>query len=285
MKIVDFFQTGRPVFSFEFFPPKSEAGISKLLETIEYLGELSPDFVSVTYGAGGGTKDFSISVASAIKKQLGIEPIAHITSVGHSLDDINTIVERMLDSEIENFLGLRGDPPKNSELSKPAHFEFANELIEHLSHQYQVCVGGACYPEKHIDSPSLDADLNVAKLKVDAGAKFLMTQLFFDNQYYFDFVRRAREIGIQVPIIPGIMPVTNVSQVEKFAAMCGTTLPEKLLSRLKRFESDEQAVLVTGIEWATEQCLALLEGGAPGIHFYTLNKSLATRLVYRNVRS
>lgn len=286
MRIVDLFNSQRPIFSFEFFPPKTEAGIEKLLDTIEYLAELSPDFVSVTYGAGGGTRDLSIAVSSQIRSRFGIEPMAHITAMGHSIQEIDSIVGQLRESGVENFLGLRGDPPKGSAPGElpDMHFPFANHLIDYLTNHYGLCVGGACYPEKHIDCPTPEQDLEIAVKKVQAGAKFLVTQLFFDNQLYFDYVARARAAGIQVPIVPGIMPVTNVAQVERFAAMCGSSLPPALLSRLHRFQDDEHAVLVTGIEWATEQCRDLLAKGAPGIHFYTLNKSLATRLVFRNLK-
>jgi methylenetetrahydrofolate reductase (NADPH) len=286
MRIIDRFSKPGPVYSFEFFPPKSEAGLAKLFDTIEYLSDLSPDFVSVTYGAGGGTRDLTLTVAQHIKHQIGIEPVAHLTCVGHDRDAVEEIVQKLKDAEIENILGLRGDPPKDqpSFVAAENGFSHANELIAHISDRYQVCVGGACYPEGHLENPDRDADLRYAKLKVDSGASFLVTQLFFDNRFYFDFVARARAIGIGVPIIPGIMPVTNVAQLERFTTSIGASIPADLMKLLDRFRNDEQAVMATGIEWATKQCRELIAGGAPGIHFYTLNKSLATRVVYLNLK-
>lgn len=285
MRIIDRFSKPGPVYSFEFFPPKTEAGLPKLFETIEYLSDLSPDFVSVTYGAGGGTRDLTLTVAEHIKHEIHLEPMAHLTCVGHDKHAVGEIVQRLKDAGIENILGLRGDPPRDRPSFVPAEngFGHANELIEHITQRYEVCVGGACYPEGHLESPDKETDLHFAKLKVDAGASFLVTQLFFDNRYYFDFVARARAIGIRVPIIPGIMPVTNVAQVERFTTSIGATIPADLMKRLDRFRNDDQAVMATGIEWATKQCRELLAGGAPGIHFYTLNKSLATRVVFGNL--
>ncbi len=285
MRIIDRFSKPGPVYSFEFFPPKNEQGLAKLLETIEYLAELGPDYVSVTYGAGGGTRDLSISVASQVKSRFGLEPMAHLTCVGHDRNAIDDVVQRLMDVGVENILGLRGDPPKNATEFVPTEngFAFANDLIGHVASKYPLCIGGAGYPEGHVENSDKQADLGYAKAKIDAGASFLVTQLFFDNRFYFDYVARARAIGIGVPIVPGIMPVTNVAQLVRFTTMCGASLPSDLMKRLDRFANDDQAVMATGIEWATKQCRELLAGGAPGIHFYTLNKSLSTRVVFGNL--
>lgn len=287
MRIIDRYSRPGPVFSFEFFPPKTEAGIDRLLETISYLDELGPDFVSVTYGAGGGTRDYTVAVATRIKREVGIEPIAHLTCVGHDRNELDEILDALAQAGIENILGLRGDPPKDQPEFVPAPngYAHASDLIERIVARHPFCVAAACYPEGHVDNPDRDADLRFAKLKVDAGASFLITQLFFDNRHYFDFVARARAIGIGVPIVPGIMPITNVAQVERFTTKIGATIPGDLMKRLERFRNDDQAVLATGIEWTTRQCRELLAGGAPGIHFITLNKSLATRVVFGNLRN
>ncbi len=282
MRIVDRFSKPGPVFSFEFFPPKTEAGIEKLYSTIEHLAELNPDFVSVTYGAGGSSRDTSVEVASHIKNKIGIEAMAHLTCVGHERGEIQDVLNRLEDVGVENILALRGDPPKGDDsfIAVENGFAYASELTEFVNQTGKFCIGGACYPEGHPENPDKEADLSHLVTKVNAGAGFLVTQLFFDNAAYFAFVDRARALGVTVPIVPGIMPVTNVSQVERFTSMCGATIPEDLLLRLNRVREDDQAVMATGIEWATRQCRELLDKGAPGIHFYTLNKSLATRVVY-----
>jgi methylenetetrahydrofolate reductase (NADPH) len=287
MQISEFFSRPGPVFSFEFFPPKNVEAFGKLIDTVRYLAELRPDFVSVTYGAGGGTRHLTHDLVTRIKREAGLEAMAHLTCVGHSRSEIEEIVRKLTDEGVDNLLCLRGDPPAHQEEFIVAEngFAHANDLMDHVGRQFQVCIAGACYPEAHPESESLDSDIKYAKAKVDAGASFLVTQLFFDNRHYFEFVAKARAAGISVPILPGIMPVTNAAQIEKFISRIGATIPESLLQRLNRFREDDQAVMATGIEWATRQCKELLAGGAPGIHFYTLNKSLATRVVFANLRN
>ncbi len=286
MQISECFEGQRPVFSFEFFPPKTDGGIQKLFSTIDYLAELKPDFVSITYGAGGGTRATTAAVASHIKNEIGLEPLVHLTCVGHDREDVNVTLEQMKSVGVENILALRGDPPKEESVYvMPENgFAYASELTDHVRRFGGFNIGGACYPEGHVENPDKTADLEHLKEKVAAGAKFLITNLFFDNAFYFDFVRRARAIGITVPIHPGLMPVTNYAQVTRFTAMCGASIPQELLSRLDRFKDDEQSTLATGIEWAIRQGRELLQNGAPGLHFYTLNKSLATRVVCASLK-
>jgi methylenetetrahydrofolate reductase (NADPH) len=288
MFIRDCFQSGRPVFSFEFFPPKTEEGLKNLYGTIEELAPLQPSFVSVTYGAGGTTRDLTVDLTSRIKREIGLEAMAHLTCVGHSADEIAAVVDRLRDGGIENILALRGDPPKGAtEFVRPENgFGYAQELTRFLRSRYQdsLCLGGACYPEKHVEAASAEEDLAHLKGKSEAGVDFLVTQLFFDPADYFRFVERARAAGIMQPIVPGIMPVTNVTQLERFTSMCGAGIPTALRDRLARIRDDEQGVIQAGIEWATEQCRALLDAGAPGVHFYTLNRSLSTRMVYLNLQ-
>ena len=285
MHISQFFNTGRPVFSFEFFPPKTEEGLRTLFQTIEELAELKPSFVSVTYGAGGSTRDLTVGLTSRIKREIGLEPMAHLTCVGHSAAEIAAVAERLQEEGVENVLALRGDPPRGqTHFERPADgFGYAQELVRFLRSQYSLCLGGACYPEMHPEAPNAEADLAHLKEKADSGVEFLISQLFFDSADYFRFVERARAAGIEVPIVPGIMPVTNVSQLERFTSMCGARIPEALRDRLEAIREDDQAVIAAGIEWATDQCRALLAGGAPGIHFYTLNRSLSSRMVYLNL--
>lgn len=286
MRIIDCFGNGRPVFSFEFFPPKTEEGLRNLYGTIEYLAELNPSFVSVTYGAGGSTRDLTVDLVGRIKAEIGLETMAHLTCVGHSADEIAGVLDRLKANGIENVLALRGDPPRGeTQFVRPENgFGYAQELVRFIRSRYGFCLAGACYPERHVEAPNAEADLAHLKAKVDSGVDFLVSQLFFDPAVYFNFVERARAAGISVPIVPGIMPVTNVSQLERFTNMCGAGIPEELRERLERVRNDEQAVVCEGISWATRQCRELLEGGAPGIHFYTLNRSLSTRMVYLNLQ-
>jgi methylenetetrahydrofolate reductase (NADPH) len=266
VRVREVFGRGWPVFSFEFFPPKTDEGAHTLMNTVADLNEVwKPDFVSVTYGAGGGTRERTLDVVTSIQSRLGIRTMAHLTCVGATREETAAVAQRLADSGIRNILALRGDAPKDA---PPTRQEF----------------GGACYPETHIESRSADLDLAYTRLKVDKGASFLITQLFFDNQLYFDFVARARAAGITVPILPGIMPITNVAQVERFTQLCGASIPKELSSRLSRVREDPALVMATGIEHAIRQCRNLLERGAPGLHFYTLNKSYATRCILAAVR-
>jgi len=288
MRIRELLTTGRPSFSFEFFPPKTEEGGNHLLETIESLRDLRPTYVSVTYGAGGSTRDLTIDLVQRIKSKFGIETMAHLTCVGSNQDEIAATLNRFKDGGVENVLALRGDPPKNQQ-----HFErveggfgYSSELTSFIrGGKWGFCVAGACYPEGHTEATSLDADIENLKRKVEAGSEFLISQLFFDNQRYFDFVRRVRAAGIAVPIIPGIMPITNVDQVERFTKMCGASIPSPLLEELHRLRQHPEAVLSLGVAHATAQCLDLLQNGAQGIHFYTLNKSAATRTILTAIRT
>jgi len=289
MHIKDFLARGRPTFSFEFFPPKTDDAAKQLDQTIADLRELSPSFVSVTYGAGGSTRERTIDIVTRVKREHGIEAMAHLTCVGSTPDDLAAMLARISDSGIENVLALRGDPPKGQTEFKAAEggFSYASELVRFIRdrHNATLCLGGACYPEKHPECGNPAVDLQNLKRKVDEGLDFLITQLFFNNQRYFEFVERARHIGIQVPIVAGIMPITNASQVERFMVSCGATIPFELAEELDRRRGDPQAVMQLGIAHATAQCIELLDKGAPGIHFYTLNRSTATREIYAALQS
>ena len=287
MRIRELLSCGRPCFSFEFFPPKDESGFDQLRRTLASLRELHPSFVSVTWGAAGSTRRQTIELVTHIRKDYGIEAMAHITCVGSGRDEIREVLQRVGAAGIENVLVLRGDPPRGSHLFQPHPdgFPYANELIDFAREHFDFCLGGACYPEKHIEAPSTDIDIYNLKRKVESGCEFLITQLFFDNQTYFDFVARVRALGIGVPIIPGIMPITNVDQVERFTNICGATIPPSLRSELRLLQEDPHAVLSLGVAYATAQCLELLQRGAPGIHFYTLNKSPATRTILKAIQT
>lgn len=293
MRIRELLSTGRPCFSFEFFPPKTPVGLEQLRDTIRGLRDLAPTYVSVTYGAGGSTRDRTIELVAEIQRHYGFQAMAHLTCVGATREEIAHVLDRLSAAKIDNVLALRGDPPKGQEhfVATEGGFRYANELAAFVRQNYPFCVGGACYPEGHVEclgsSANRDLDLDLAHLqkKVEAGAEFLITQLFFDNQAYFDFVARARKAGIGVPIIPGIMPITNVEQIRRFTQMCGASIPETLLRELDTLKDNENAVLSLGVAYATAQCLDLLQRGAPGIHFYTLNKSAATRTILTALRT
>ena len=286
MRIAELFGHGRPVFSFEFFPPKTDEAASSMLATVRDLaGMLSPDFVSVTYGAGGSTRGRTVELVSRMQSELGLTTMAHLTCVGHTREELAVILDRLASRGIKNVLALRGDAPGGAFEPTPGGFAHASELTAFLKERYRFCLGGACYPERHPESPSSEDDLRWTAHKVAAGAEFLITQLFFDSEDYFRFVERARAAGIRVPIVPGIMPITSVSQIERFTKMCGARIPEDLLARLKRFEDDPSVVMAIGIEHAIRQCRRLLEANAPGVHFYTLNKSHATRSILAAIKA
>ena len=287
MRILDLFDRGEPVFSFEFFPPKTDQGTANLYRTVEELKTLSPSFVSVTYGAGGSTRDRTVDLVGRIKNQIGLEAMAHLTCVAATREETGQVLDRLSQAGIGNILALRGDPPEGQDafVTTPGGFQYASELVEFVRANYDFCLGGAFYPEGHVECADRELDLKHLKLKVDAGVDFLVSQLFFDNIDYFDFVKRARAVGIEVPLVPGIMPITNVSQVKRFTSMCGARIPSALMRRLEGVSHDPEAVVRVGVEQATAQCRGLLEGGAPGIHFYTLNKSPVTAQIFRNLKA
>ncbi len=270
-----------PVFSFEFFPPKTDDGERVLGLALESLRQLEPDFVSVTYGAGGSSRTRTLELTKWIKRELGIEAMAHLSCVGSSREELETILDDMGQARIENVLALRGDPPHGQSDWKPhpGGLSYSTELATLIRDQYGFCIGGACFPEVHPEAADLVHDLGFLKEKVAAGASFLITNLFLDNNLYFRFVEEARAAGIEVPIIPGIMPITNAGQIKTMTGMCGASIPPALLNQLEIRAGNPDAVLQLGVSYATLQCAELLARGAPGIHFYTLNRSPATRAI------
>jgi methylenetetrahydrofolate reductase (NADPH) len=245
------------------------------------LRSLEPAFVSVTWGAGGSTREKTIGIVTKIRETHGLEAMAHFTTVGATRDDLHAALRQMRESGIDNVLALRGDPPQGEETFTPIEggFSYATELTQLVAENYPFCVVGACYPEKHQEAPDFETDLAHLKEKVKAGASVLITQLFYDNSAYFRFVDEARAAGIDVPIIPGIMPVTNVDQIKRITAMCGANFPDPLVAELEGRRDEPDAVVELGVAYATLQCAELLAHGAPGIHFYTLNRSPATRAI------
>jgi methylenetetrahydrofolate reductase (NADPH) len=288
MFIRDFLSSGAPSISFEFFPPKSDEAVAQLERTISELRTLEPAYVSVTWGAGGSTREKTIDIVSRIKRETGIEAMAHLTCVGATRDEIAAVLDRLVEAGVENVLALRGDPPKGQTSFTPTEggFRYANELTAFIRSLYgdKLSLGSAAYPEKHPECGNPAVDLKNLKRKVDEGLDFLITQLFFDNHRYWEFVDRARSAGINIPIIPGIMPITSAAQVERFTAFGGATMPFKLAAELDRRRDDPQAVMQLGVAHATSQSIDLLMNGAPGIHFYTLNRSSATREIFTALR-
>ena len=296
MRITDMFrfaaERGEPVFSFEFFPPKNDAGVAALFDSLRALRPLGPSFVSVTWGAGGSSRGRTLEMVTRIKRETEIEAMAHVTCVGVSRKELEEQLAVICDAGISNVLALRGDPPRGQRefIAHPEGLAHASDLVD-LAHEVadkrgvKLCVGGACYPEGHPETRDLAQDLRNCKLKVDAGADFLITQLFFDNRRYFEFLGRARAAAIEVPILPGIMPVTNVDQIQRFTALCGAHIPAGLSAALRTRRDDADAALQLGVAYAALQCADLLRGGAPGIHFYTLNRSTATRAIVAALRA
>jgi methylenetetrahydrofolate reductase (NADPH) len=282
MRIADRYGRGRPVFSFEFFPPKTDQGFTALYHTVEDLKLLNPDFVSVTWGAGGSTRRKTVEIVIKIQQEIGLTTMAHLSCIGSSPDQLGETLDRLARGGIENVLALGGDRPADYD-PPPGAFDHANELAGFIRSRWSFCVGGACYPETHPAAPSPEVDLANLECKVDAGVDFLITQLFFDNADYFDFVERARAAGIEVPIVPGIMPIINVRSIRRMTALSGATLPSQLQTQLETVVDDDAATREVGVAWATRQCRELLEHGVPGIHFYTLNKSTASRAIFERL--
>jgi methylenetetrahydrofolate reductase (NADPH) len=283
MRIPELYARGRPVFSFEFFPPKTDAGYRSLFRTIADLMPLEPGFVSVTCGAGGSTRRKTADLVSRIQRETRLTAMAHVTCTGQTAEDLAASLEEMESAEIENVLALRGDPPMDQPdwQPVPGGFQHANELVAFIKSRFRFNVGAACHPEKHHEAPSLEEDLANLREKVEAGAEFLITQLFLDNEAFFRFVERAREAGIEVPIVPGIMPMVSLKNLQgAMRHSPGSKTPAELEERLREAGEDSDRSMEIGVEWATRQCRELLDRGAPGIHFFTLNKSPATRKVH-----
>jgi methylenetetrahydrofolate reductase (NADPH) len=288
MRIDEILASKRPVFSVEFFPPKSEEGKIELLATARSLRELEPDFVSVTYGAGGSTREGTVEITRALKDDLGLETMAHLSCVGESAEGLAETLDRIAAAGIENVFALRGDPPRGQPdfVQPEGGLGSAAELAAFISAGgWGFTLGGACFPEVHPEAPDLDTDLEYLKTKVEAGASFLITQLFFDNQVYFDFVSAAREKGIEVPILAGIIPVAGFAQTKRICELCDASIPPRLEAAFAAVAGDGGAEFELGVAYAAQQCAELLIAGAPGIHFYALNRAPATRAVLGALRA
>lgn len=276
--ISELFAHGRPLRSLEFFPPKDDAGVEALRASATALKRMSPDFVSVTYGAGGTTRDRTAQVSALLKDELGFTVMPHLTCVGHTRAELDEVADRIYAGGFRNIMTLRGDPPKGATEFQVTRdgLRYANELVELLKARHSdFCLGVGGYPEKHPEAPSLDVDLTHLKRKVDAGAAFVTTQLFFDNAVYYRFVEKCHAAGITVPIVPGIMPVLSFKQIKRFTEMCGASLPPALVTRLEAAAENPDVVEIIGIDWALTQIRDLLAKGAPGYHLYILNRAKA----------
>ena len=275
MKIRDMFKAGGRTISFEFFPPRTEQGEETLFRSIERLKVFQPNYVSVTYGAGGSTRDKTLDIVDRIKRETDLEVMAHLTCVGQTKEQVHDVLLGLEEMGIDNVLALRGDPPRGQEKFIPPEggFEYTSELITHIRQNFAFCIGGAGFPEGHLDSPDLRTDTAYLKMKVESGAEFIVTQLFFDNEDFFAFMDRIERADIRVPIIAGILPILSTGQIRRFTALCGAKIPPELDTQLERFADDDEAVREIGLELATKQVEELWRRGVAGVHFYTLNKS------------
>lgn len=285
MKIKDILNSTRTI-SCEFFPPRSAEGIPGVFTTIDQLKAYQPDFVSVTYGAGGSTRAFTEEITTGIKNAAKLEVMAHLTCVAQTQEAVHGVLERLDGAGIENVIALRGDAPRGESEFVPAEggFEHATDLIEHIRSNFQFGIAAACYPEGHTESLDPQSDLEYTKLKIDKGADFLITQLFYDNEDYFRFVDRAHAAGINVPIIPGVLPILSTGQIRRFTSLCGAKIPPSLDEELDRFIDDDDAVRDLGVEYATNQVKELWDQGVPGIHFYVLNRTYSVSKILGNLK-
>jgi methylenetetrahydrofolate reductase (NADPH) len=287
MRIDEIIATRRPTFSVEFSPPKTDEAREQLLATAHELAKLDLDFVSVTYGAGGSTRQGTVEVTRRLKDELGLETMAHLSCVGETTEGLAATLDQIEAAGIENVFALRGDPPRGQEdfVQPEGGLGSAAELAQFIGAGWEFSIGGACFPEVHPEAADLDTDLTYLKLKVDSGASFLITQLFFDNQVYFDFVRAARAKGVEAPILAGVIPVASYAQTKRICELCDATIPERLERAFDAAGGEPEREFELGVAFAAQQCAELLIAGAPGIHFYALNRAAATRAVLGSLRA
>ena len=270
MKIKDILAEGRPTLSFEVFPPKTADAYESVEKAASKIAQLKPDFMSVTYGAGGGTSDYTVKIASTIKEEYGVTPLAHLTCVSSTREKVHHVLEELKAHKIENVLALRGDIPQDGKT--PEVYHYASELIHEIKEAGDFCIGAACYPEGHVESANKSEDIQHLKEKVEAGCDFVTTQMFFDNNILYNYLYRIREKGITVPVIAGIMPVTNAAQIKRILSMSGTYMPTRFKAIVDRFGDNPSAMKQAGIAYATEQIIDLLANHVNGIHVYSMNK-------------
>ena len=283
MKIKEILKSSEHHISFEIFPPKTDAGFDSVMKATEAIADLHPSYISVTYGAGGGTSKNTVKIASRIKHDLGVTSLAHLTCVSSTNETVHKVIDELKEQGIENILALRGDIPQDSDFPLPDHYRYASELIEDIKGQGDFCIGAACYPEGHVETEHKNDDIINLKHKVDCGVDFLTTQMFFDNSILYNFLYRIREKGITVPVIPGIMPVTSGSQIKRIGFLSGTALPERFRAVVDRFGDDKEAMQQAGIAYATDQIIDLFANGINHVHVYSMNKPEVAAAIMNNL--
>lgn len=283
MKIIDRLREDKIHISFEVFPPKTDAGFDRVLKATDKIAELKPDFISVTYGAGGGTSKNTAEIARHIKEDLGVESLAHLTCASSTKDEVRNVIKNLKELGIENILALRGDIPEGMTFPSEDRFQHASELVEEIHKNGDFCIGAACYPEGHVESENKKEDIGFLKEKVDKGVDFLTTQMFFDNDIHYNFLYRIREAGITVPILPGIMPITSAAQMKRSQELSGTIFPRRFLAILDRFGGCPDAMWQAGIAYATDQIIDLLANGVKNIHIYSMNKPEIAEAIMSNL--
>ena len=283
MKIKDRLTDGKVHISFEVFPPKTDAKFESVQNAVDEIAKLAPSFISVTYGAGGGTSKNTVKIASHIQNDLGVDSIAHLTCVSSTKEEVRQRVQEMKESGIQNILALRGDIPAESEFPIPNQYKYAYELIEDIKAQGDFCIGAACYPEGHVECEHKEDDIAHLKQKVDCGVDFLTTQMFFDNSVFYNFLYRIREKGITVPVLPGIMPVTNGKQIARSCQLSGAVLPSRFRAIVDRFGDNPKAMQQAGIAYATDQIIDLIANGIQNIHVYSMNKPEVAAAIMSNL--
>jgi methylenetetrahydrofolate reductase (NADPH) len=284
MKITERLKKTGKLFSFEFYPPKTEPDAEKLFETVKDLKALEPDFISITNSSTGETPYRTVALSGVIKEKLGLEVMTHLTCVGHSKAEIKAIAERLKIMGIENVLALRGDIHNIPGRQPRQDYRYASELAADLKVMDGFSIGCAGYPEKHPEAPDLDSDIRALKIKTEAGAGFIITQLFFENRFYFDYVEKVRKAGVTAPVIPGLMPLTSYNQLQNFTKMFSVLLPKVIRDGVEKYAADRDSLLKFSVEYASRQARELIDNGAPGVHFYTLNRSKATKEILKNIR-
>lgn len=283
MKIKEILKSSQPHISFEIFPPKTDAGFDSVVRAADQIAGLHPSYISVTYGAGGGTSKNTVKIASHLKHDMGVASLAHLTCVSSTRDMVHKVVEELKEQGIENVLALRGDIPQDTDFPLPNHYRYASELITEIKGLGDFCIGAACYPEGHVETEHKADDIIHLKHKVDCGVDFLTTQMFFDNAILYNFLYRIREKGITVPVVPGIMPVTSAKQIKRIGFLSGTMLPQRFLAVVDRFGDDQQAMQQAGIAYATDQIIDLFANGVNHVHVYSMNKPEVAEAIMNNL--
>lgn len=283
MKIIDKLNEDRIHISFEVFPPKTDAGFEKVKDATDKIAQLNPSYISVTYGAGGGTSKNTAKIASHIKHELGVESLAHLTCASSTKEEVRQVIENLKQLEIENILALRGDIIPGMTFPSEDRFHYAYELVEEIKKHGDFCIGAACYPEGHVENEHKEDDIKYLKQKVDSGVDFLTTQMFFDNDIHYNFLYRIREAGITVPVLPGIMPITTAAQMKRSQELSGTVFPRRFLALLDRFGDYPDAMKQAGIAYATDQIIDLLANGVNNIHVYSMNKPEVAAKIMENL--